>query len=501
MAIAVPIVMGIANGGGNGEEILTEKVKKQDIKQTVLATGQVVSETDLSLAFKLSGFVSEVNVEEGDKIKQGQVLANLNQKDQLASLTQAQGALAQAEANYKKVIEGSSSEQIAVKQRAVDAAKVTLANAKTSLDNTKKQQETLVANAYLTLLNSSITATADPNNSGTATVTISGTYKGQEQGVYKITVFNDAFVVTGLESAGGKAESTAVIMGNKGLYISFSDPDAIYNGDNWTVEIPNTLSSTYVTNFNAYQAALNTQAVNISSAESTVSTAEASLASAEASLALEKAVARNVDVEAAEAQVLTAKGQVQSAQSALENTIIRAPADGVITDVDIKPGEQATALAGVITLQDVDNLHIEANVSEANIALLRVGQKIDLTLDSLGPDRHFDAEIQTINPASTVISGVVNYKVTASLEKLDEIKPGMTANLDILTGEKQNVIAIPQRAVLNQDGKKFVRVVTDLRAKTYEEVEVMTGMEADEGLVEVVSGLDEGTEIVTFIKK
>jgi len=499
LAIIIFTIIKIVSGGGNGKEILTEKVKKRDIKQTVLATGQVVSKTDLTLAFKLSGFVSKVSVKEGQKVRQGQVLANLNQRDQLAGLTQARGALAQAEANYKKVIEGSSSQQIAVKQRSVDSAKVALVNAKISLENTKKQQKTLVDNAYFTLMNSSISAITNPNNSGTASVTISGTYTGKEQGIYKITVFNDAFVVTGLENAGGKIKTNAVPLGNRGLYISFSG--TAFNSDSWTIEIPNTLASTYVANYNAYQAAFNTQAVGIATAKAAVSAAEATLATAKAGLTLEKAAARSADIEAAKARVLTANGQVQAAQASLENTIIRAPADGVITDVSIKPGEQAAALSGVIVLQDIDNLHVEANISEANIALLKENQSIDLTFDALGPDRHFKAKLQTINPASTVISGVVNYKVTASLAKLDEIKPGMTANLDILTGEKAGVLAIPQRAILNKDNKKMVRVITNLKKKIYKETEVTTGMEADEGLVEITSGLKEGQEIVTFIKK
>jgi HlyD family secretion protein len=190
---------------------------------------------------------------------------------------------------------------------------------------------------------------------------------------------------------------------------------------------------------------------------------------------------------------------VQSASAALENTVIRAPADGTITTVDIKVGEQATPAKAVIVLQDVGNLHVEANVSEANIAQVKIGQEVTFTFDALGPDREFTGTVQTIDPSSTVISGVVNYKVTASVEKLPEIKPGMTANMTILTATKTDVLTIPQRAVLTHDSKKFVRVVDDKKKKTYHEVEVTTGLEADGGLTELLSGLESGQEIVTFI--
>lgn len=485
LLVGGPIVYQIFKPKNNAANILTEVVRKQDLKQTVLATGQAVSATDLSLSFKVSGFVAKVNVKEGQQAKQGQILATLEQRDQIASLTSARGALALAQANYQKVLEGATSEEVAVSQEAVNSAQVALANAKT-------QQATAVDNAYKALLNSTISAVADPNNSGSATLTISGTYTGKEQGVYKIIIYNNAFVVTGLENASGLVKSTPMPLGTKGLYATFSG--TVYNSDTWTINIPNTSATTYVANYNAYQAALQAQQVAVGAAGAT-------LDQAQAALALKKAQARPADLKAVEAQVLSAQGQVLAAEASLENTIIRAPADGTVTQADIKPGELATALKQVIILQDVGNLHVEADVSEANIAQLKPDQIVDLTFDALGPDRHFTGHVQTVNPASTVVSGVVNYLVKASMNNIPEVKPGMTANMTILIGQKSNVLAVPQRAIILKDGKKLVRVIDDPKKKTYHEVEIQTGMEADGGLVEIVLGLDDGQEVVTFIKQ
>jgi multidrug efflux pump subunit AcrA (membrane-fusion protein) len=231
--------------------ILTDTVKKQDLKQTVLATGEVVSQTDLSLSFKVSGFVASVPVKEGQKVKKGQILANLDQRDQAATYTSAKGALALAQANYQKVLDGASNEEVAVTQAAVEAAK-------SSLENTKTAQATAVDNAFKALLNSTISAVPNPNNSGSATLTISGSYSGIEQGLYKITIYNDAFVVTGLENANGLVKTTAVPLGQRGLYATFSG--TVYNSDSWTVSLPNTLATAYVANYNAYQSALRRRA-------------------------------------------------------------------------------------------------------------------------------------------------------------------------------------------------------------------------------------------------
>lgn len=490
LVVVLPIAYKIIKGSDDSANTVTEVVKKQNIERTVLATGQVVSSTDLELSFKSSGVVQRVNVKEGDKVKAGDILTTLDQKDQLASLTSARGSLAAANANYQKVISGASSEEVTV-------AQVTLDNAKNVLENTKKQQQVLVDNSYKALLNASISAIAGSSNSGGVTATVSGTYNGTEQGIYKISIYATGgglrYQVNGLESGDGIVDSAPQPIGTKGLYIQFSSTSVPTN-NTWTITIPNTQSSSYITYYNAYQSAIETQRSQVSSAENAV-------ASAQAALDLKKAQARPADVQAAQAQILSASGQVQAAVSSLENTIIRAPANGTITQVDVKVGELASALKALMVLQDVGNLHVEANVSEANIADLKTGQTVDITFDALGSDRHFSGIVQTVNPASTVVSGVVNYKVVATLDAVEEVKPGMTANMSVLIDKKSDVVATALRAIIIRDGKKFIRVVQDPKKKTYHEVEVKTGLEADGGLVEVTSGISEGTEVVTFIKK
>lgn len=504
LLIVGPIVYGIVKPKNNSANIQTDTVKKQDLKLTVLATGQVVSSTDLNLSFKTSGVVNKINIKEGDKVKAGAILAVLDQKDVGASYTSAQGSLAAAQANYQKVLAGSSNQQIAVAQKALDAANVNLNTAKTSLANVKQQQVTAVANAYSALMNSTISAVPATGNIGTASITVSGTYTSKDQGVYTITVDTTGgsgqfFHAQGLESAAGQVKSVPVALGNRGLFIQFTGTPS--TGDTWTITLPNTSASTYVANYNAYQTALNTQQSSVDSAQASVDSAQAAAASAQANLDLQTAQARPADVQAAQAQILSAQGQVQAAAAALDNTLIRAPADGTITSVDVKVGELASALKEVIVLQDVGDLHAEADVSEANIADLKPDQTVDITFDALGPDRHFTGTVQTVNPGATVVSGVVNYKVKASINNAPDIKPGMTANMTILVGQKSSVLAVPSRAILGSDGNKTVRVIDDPKKKTYHEVTVQTGMDADGGVTEITSGLNEGQEIVTFIKQ
>jgi HlyD family secretion protein len=483
--------------------IQTAVATKQDLQQTVLSTGQVISSTDLNLGFQASGVVTKVLAKEGDKVKAGQTLATLNQAQAGAALTSAQGSLAQARANYEKVLRGSTDTQIAVTQQAVYTAQVALNNATTTLATTQAQQATAVKNAYNTLLNTSITAIPASSNTDAVTPIITGTYTGTNVGVYNIGLFSTGngsqFQVSGLETASGIVRNLPTQMGTFGLYIQFSLAPAV--GDTWTVNIPNTYASTYVANYNAYQTALQAQASAVSAAQGQVQSAQSALAQAQATLNNQLAQASSADINAAKAQILSAQGQVDAAQATLSNTVLKAPLNGTITQVDIKVGEQASALKEVMILQDVADLHAEANVSEANIAALSPGQSVDYTFDALGPDRHFTGSVLTVNPASTVVSGVVNYLVKATLPNITDIKPGMTANMTILVAKKSNVLAVPSSAVINQNTNQYVRVVDDIKKGTYHQVLVQTGLSADGGLVEITSGLSEGQTVVTYIKQ
>lgn len=490
--LALFITNSIIRSKNDTSNILTETVKKQDLKQTVLATGVVTSSTDLNLSFKASGTVRQVNTVVGKKVFAGQVLATLDQKDQAAQLTSARGSLAAAQANYNKILAGASSEDVALAQVSVDTAQ-------SNLDNTKSQQTVLVSNAFSAMLNAGLAPIPKTGNNSTGTVTLSGTYSGTSQGQYALSLYLTGnglyYNVTGLESASGPVNRGApVAIGNRGLYLTFSSTGDFFSSDTWTIPVPNTQSSTYLTYSNAYQSALQTQISALSSAQS-------ALDQAVATLNLKKAQARPADLQAANAQILSAQGQVQAANAALENTIVRAAAAGTVTKVDIKVGQPVSAFTPVIVVQNIDQLYLEANISEANITQIQAGQKVEVTFDALSADQKFEAIVANVDLSSTVVSGVVNYKVTAFLAEKNLVKPGMTANMTILTAELPQVIAVPQRAIVQRDGKKFIRIITNSENKTYTEQEITTGLSADGGLVELTSGVNEGQEIVTFIEK
>ncbi len=456
-----------------------ERVEYADLTKSVRATGQVISNTDLDLSFNKASVVKSVKANVGDVVKSGDILATLDQGQALASLTQARGTLLGAQAKYDKTLAGASNEDIAL-------AEVSLKNAQTDLENTKNNQATIVGNAYQALLNSTVAAFSVSSSDNQMAPTVSGTYTLGKEGEIRISVpqagSGSYFNVSGLINYGGIfSNTTPQPIGNSGLYILF--PANFSSQNDWIITIPNKKATSYLTNYNAYQNALQNQTSAAGSAQSLVDQKQAELN-------LKKAAATSTDLNIAEADVLSAQGTLQSAQSAYEDTIIRAPAAGTITKVDIKYGELSEAGKPVITLQDVGNLYIEALINEASIANLKLGQTVSITFDAFGSEKKFSGAIAHIDPSADANNGVVNYKIKVSIDGSDgTIRPGMNANIDVSAGGISHALTIPAVAVTKKDGKSFVNVVTDEKKKKYTEREVQTGFVGDNNLVEITGGL------------
>lgn len=478
---------------GNLSGTQTAIVSKQDLKQTVLTTGQVVSGIDLKLSFQGSGVVRQLLVQEGDTVSAGRLLAALDTSTARANLTTAQGSLAQAQANYEKLLAGASTEDIKTIENTVVSAQQDLDSSYSSSLNTLNDAYTKIYNALSTVITIQNTyfGTADQegikvqenraviaNNMATAksyldTAKSNSTPANTDSAVFKMVIaLNDT------------SDALKIIRDT-------CDQGAYYSK----------VSSTDKTSIDTQRTYINTGLTNTTSAQDDILSYKIALQEAQDKLALKIAPPRQADIDVALAQVTSAQGQVDAAKASLNNLIIIAPSSGTITLVDTKIGQQATAGVVVIGLQNVSDLHTEANVSEANIASLEMGQLVDYTFDALGPDEHFTGKVMTINPASTVISGVVNYKVTGSLDNIPKIKPGMTANMTILVAEKQGVLAVPSTAIVNKaNGQRYVKIIDDKKTKKYHEVQVQIGLQADGGLVEILSGLSEGQEIITYMK-
>jgi len=212
--------------------------------------------------------------------------------------------------------------------------------------------------------------------------------------------------------------------------------------------------------------------------------------SARANLERLKAPARDFDIDQAQAQIEQARIQVEQARRRIAQTILRAPADGVISSIDIKAGE-AVGQQPAATLLDLSQLRVDITVDEIDVARIAPGQKVMLTFDAL-PGVEVTGVVERIAPASTLVSGVVSYEVRVLLDPTDQpLRPGMTANTSIVLDRRENALLAPNWAIRRdrQTGQSFLTIRTG--DNTSEEVEVKTGLR-NEAFTEIVSGATEG---------
>ncbi len=238
---------------------------------------------------------------------------------------------------------------------------------------------------------------------------------------------------------------------------------------------------------------------SIKDAELKISSKERALETAQASYEFKKASPRKVDVASLEAQVSQASAMLALAERNLEKTKLIAPNDGVMISINSEIGENMT-ISKNFAVMISSKLIIEADISESDIDKLILGQKVSLTFDAFGDYNEFYGEVYFIDPAETKIQDVIYYKVKVALDesKGKSIRSGMTVNLDILTNHKNDILIVPQRTIIEKNGKNIIRVFRNEKAI---EREVVTGIRGDMGMIEVKSGLVEGQEIVVGEKK
>jgi HlyD family secretion protein len=247
----------------------------------------------------------------------------------------------------------------------------------------------------------------------------------------------------------------------------------------------------------------------ITSLESKVKNAKESLEVAKNKKKELEAGAGQEEINLAYAKVKQAEASVDVVEERMNDYFITSPVNGKVVGFEPKVGEQVQAGSPVVSVLGQNDYEVEVDISEVDINKVEEGDVVDITLDAFGEDEQFKGQVFFIDPAQTVIQGVVYYEVKIKLvevdkERLKRMKPGMTANVSIITEEKQDVLVIPGRAVIekeNEQGemRKYVRVLRE--DGSVEEKRVETGLRGDGGVVEVISGVEEGEEVVTYVKE
>jgi macrolide-specific efflux system membrane fusion protein len=222
------------------------------------------------------------------------------------------------------------------------------------------------------------------------------------------------------------------------------------------------------------------------------------------------------------AQVLQAQVSLAAAQRTLDQTVLRAPVAGTVATVSGVLGQSvsgggtsansssastssssaaggstssssSSSSSGFVSLVNLQGLEVTASFSETDAAKIRLGQAGTVTVSAL-PSVQLAAHVISIDTSGTSSSGVVTYTVTLALDRSAAgLKPGMSANATVTTGERDNVLNVPNAAVTGSGSTASVKVLKNGVQST---VNIVAGLKGDSS-TEIVSGLTAGQQVVT----
>jgi len=484
--------------GDDVSQYETIAAHRGELVQEVSVTGKLKPVETVDLSFERGGKVSAIYTKVGSYVNGRVTLASLSNTDLAAKVSEGRSVLKAEEAELEALRRGSRPEELAVSKAKVEAAHTDYEEAKRTLKERISDAYTKSDDAVRTQIDQFFSS-PQSQQPQLAFQTESSLKRSLEVGRLELEI-----ALTGWSDAIGVEEDLNTLalrsVDTINTVKSFLEKaaSAISLAGSYS-SLSQTTIDAYNTDISAARTAVSTSASNLTSAIGSVETTRSNFSLMEKELELVEAGASKEDIKAQEAAVEKAQAAVLAAQADLEKTIIRAPFSGTVTKIDVQLGETVAANIPVISLISPLYLEIEAFVPEADIVKVKIGDSARVTLDAYASDLVFNATVISIDPAETILDGVSTYKVVFEFRDEDGLgKSGMTANIDVLTALREDVIAIPARSIETRDNEKFVRVLTEGGSVLEKSVE--TGLRGSDGRVEIISGIDEGDHVILFFE-
>jgi HlyD family secretion protein len=188
-----------------------------------------------------------------------------------------------------------------------------------------------------------------------------------------------------------------------------------------------------------------------------------------------------------------AQARLQAAQATVDSISLTAPFAGTITEVNTKPGDQVSPGSIAFRLDKLDRLLVDVQVSEVDINSIQAGQPVNLSFDAI-LDKQYQGVVNQVPTVGDIIQGVVEFNVLVELTDADrEVKPGMTAAVNIVVNQLSDALLVPNSAVRVVDGQHVVYILEDNQLK---EVEITLGASSDTQSQVIDGDLKVGDEIV-----
>jgi len=486
----------VLRNSGNQYQFTT--VTQGPITETVDVTGNTTPAKDLSLAFQTNGTIAAVNYSAGDHVNSGAIIASLDTRSLQAQLAQAQANVDEQKAQLANLQAGAQPADIQASQAALAGGEQTLANEYGNINNIISTAYTQTNDAIRTQLQAFFSS--PETNSPQLTFSISNSQT--------LNNVNAARLLASTELNAWQSELQNMSASSPS---STLDTD-LQNAINHLTTIKNFLSlisgallqqtnlsnatlATYNVAVTAAINEVNAATTNVTTAKQNIASQKITIQQLQAQLNLKLAGSTAQQIAAQQAQVEQAQASAQSVQVQISQASLVSPISGIITVQNAKVGQIATPGAVMTSVISDSDLEVDTYVPETDIGKVSVGDQVTMTFDAF-PGETFAGKIFHVDPAQTVLSGVVDYKVKASFNTADvRMKSGLTADVKIQTQTDANALILPQYAILQNDQGSFVEV---LKNGTVTQIPITLGISDGQGNIEIMSGVTAGEQVVNI---
>jgi len=429
-------------GRSSDSELLTQAVERETVPLVISANGTVDAERSINLSPESSGVVKTLLVEEGDRVRQGQVIALMDDSNLRGELLQMQGQLAQQEANLAKLIAGDRPEDIA-------RAEAQLAEAEASLRELQagnRNQDIAQAEARLRRAQATLQQRE----------TSFGRYESlYRQGAVSREELDQRRADRGVARADVREAEESLALQRAG-----------------------------------------TRSEQISQAAARVEQQRQTVATAQAGN-------RTEDIAQARAQVQSAEGTLQTIEARLADTEVTAPFEGVINQIYAELGSfvspstsggstESSSSSSILLLSSVRN-EVVVNLPESQIAKVDLGQPIVIKADAF-PGEQFTGEVEHIAAQATVSQNVTSFEVRISLDlpEAEKLRIGMNVEAQFEIGRLENALLVPNAAVVRGPEGEGVYILEGDEPV----FQIIQTGETAEGKTEIKSGLDGDEQVL-----
>ncbi|MCX6702754.1 MAG: HlyD family efflux transporter periplasmic adaptor subunit [Candidatus Wolfebacteria bacterium] len=504
-------------------QYITAKAEKGTLVVSVSGTGQISASNETNVQCRNSGIVVSVPAVNNQNVKSGDLIAIIDPTDHQNAVKNAAANLENAKLSYDELV-GYSTSTVLKTQAALVQAQQSQTNAVNNLSSDYNAAYTDISKAFVDLpsvitgLNNVLYSTAINkvqsdidaySNLISADFPSVSDYNLAAANAYSdakasydntITDYKNTTVNSGTSTVESLLQETYKTL--KAISVANASAKNLLDVINNKLQeksrsVPSQLAADE-SNVQSYISTINTHLSTFISIQNSLSNDKQSiitnnLSLQQAQLALDELNQGPTELQLKQSKlsITQAENSLSSAQSALANDYVRAPSNGTITNLAVNVGQTCSGTAAVFLSK---TQLAQATFNEVDIVNIKTGQKATITFDAL-PNITLTGKVSEVDAIGTVTQGVVSYGIKVALDvPNDQIKPGMSDSVAVITNVKEDTLVVSNSAVSTKQGISTVQVMgTDGKPKA---IEVVTGISND-AMTEILSGLNEGDGIVT----